>query len=168
MGTVIDIVDLRRVLIDGPRSVTGVNRQVIKTDRLNLTDIVVEGLSHGCKITKLQKAWKDQEIMNEWLSTAWAYKLDKKRARAEASDFDRFKLMIAKNKEPRLFPPSYNLQESQIMCAFLPDPLLSLQLMVDDICDCILKCRYNMQCSSGHSVSYSYLCYSLLNTRVTS
>lgn len=100
--TIIDIVDQQRVLIDGPQSETGVCRQVIKTDRLMLTDIVVEGLSHGCKITKLQKAWKDQEIMNEWLATAWAAKLDKKRARAETSDFDRFKLMIAKKQRTKI------------------------------------------------------------------
>lgn len=100
--TVIDIVDLQRVLIDGPQAVTGVCRQVIKTDRLSLTDLVVEGLSHGCKITKLEKAWKEQEIMNEWLSTAWAYKLDKKRARAEANDFDRFKVMVAKKQKSKI------------------------------------------------------------------
>ena len=100
--TIIDVVDLQRVLIDGPQSVTGVCRQVIKTTRLNLTDIVVEGLSHGCKITKLEKAWKEQEIMNEWLSTAWAYKIDKKRARAETNDFDRFKVMVAKKQKSKL------------------------------------------------------------------
>lgn len=102
IATIIDIVDSNRVLIDGPMSETGVCRQVIRNDRLSLTDICVEGLSHGCKIQKLEKAWKDQEIMNEWLSTAWAYKLDKKRRREEINDFDRFKLMIAKKQKAKI------------------------------------------------------------------
>jgi len=102
VATIIDIVDQGRVLIDGPMSETGICRQVIRTDRLSLTDICVEGLSHGCKIQKLEKAWKEQEIMNEWLSTAWAYKLDKKRAREEINDFDRFKLMVAKKQKAKI------------------------------------------------------------------
>ena len=40
--------------------------------------------------------------MNEWLSTAWAYKIDKKRARAETNDFDRFKVMVAKKQKSKL------------------------------------------------------------------
>lgn len=100
--TIIDVIDSCRVLVDGPQSLTGICRQVILVKRLSLTDIVVEGLSHGCKVQKLEKAWKEQEIMNEWLATAWAQKIERKQTRASLTDFDRFKVMVAKKQRSKL------------------------------------------------------------------
>lgn len=100
--TIINIVDNNRLLIDGPQSVTGVCRQIILAKRLSLTDITVEGINYGCKAQRLEKAWKEQEIMNEWLSTEWAQKIERKQTRASLSDFDRFKVMVAKKQRSKL------------------------------------------------------------------
>ena len=43
LATVIDAVDSKRVLVDGPQGITGVHRHVIGLKRISLTDVVVKG-----------------------------------------------------------------------------------------------------------------------------
>ena len=45
LATVIDAVDSKRVLVDGPQDTTGVHRHVIALKRISLTDVVVKGTS---------------------------------------------------------------------------------------------------------------------------
>mmetsp|Transcript_11134 Transcript_11134/g.11155 ORF Transcript_11134/g.11155 Transcript_11134/m.11155 type:complete len:136 (-) Transcript_11134:56-463(-) len=100
--TIVDIVDAKRVLIDGPQSITGVHRQVIGTKRLSLTDIVVSGLIRGAESKSLSTGWKEQDTQANWEKTAWAKKLDMKKRRLALTDFDRFKLMIAKKQKSKI------------------------------------------------------------------
>lgn len=55
--TVIDVVDSKRVLVDGPQSITGIHRQVIAMKRLSLTDVVVARLPRNASQKNLTKAW---------------------------------------------------------------------------------------------------------------
>jgi len=108
LATVVDIVDGKRVLIDGPQEITGVHRQVISTKRVHLTSIVASGLKRGATQKSLKAAWKDQSVLAKWGETAWAKKVDARKKRAALSDFDRFKLMVAKKQRSKLIAEKLN------------------------------------------------------------
>merc|ERR1719150_396968 len=65
--------------------------------RMSLTDFRVK-VRRGCREKTLKKELEKDEIMKKWSETSWAKKLAAKKARAEMTDFDRFKLMVAKKK----------------------------------------------------------------------
>ena len=69
---------------------------------LSLTDIVVEKLPRNSTVKNLKKAWTEQNTLEKWNSTAWAKKLENKKKRANLSDFDRFKVMIAKKQKSKI------------------------------------------------------------------
>ena len=91
--TIVDIVDGKRVLVDGPT--TGVKRQQISVDRLYLTDIVIP-LERGAKTAAVEEAYKAGEVDNKWNETAWAKKLAARAKKAAMCDFCRFKARYAK------------------------------------------------------------------------
>ena len=101
IATIIDVVDENKVLVDGPFSVTGVNRQVISFKRLALTDLVV-GVPLQAREKTLKKALAAAGTVEKWNSTAWAKKIATKKVRAGLNDFDRFKLMIARKQKSAL------------------------------------------------------------------
>jgi large subunit ribosomal protein L14e len=98
LATIVDSVDGKRVLIDGPQNITGVHRQVIGTKRIQLTGIVASGLSRNATQKSLKAAWEEQNVLGKWKETSWAKKLDAKSKRANTSDFDRFKVRVAKKE----------------------------------------------------------------------
>merc|ERR1711974_468447 len=98
--TVVDIVDQKRVIVDGPEKVTGVSRHMMPVKRLSLTDFKCR-LSRGAREKSLRVALEKDEIMKRWSETAWAKKLAAKEVRAKMTDFDRFKLMAAKSKRAK-------------------------------------------------------------------
>ena len=90
------------MLIDGPLSINKVSRQVIGLKRISLTDIVVDKLPRGARVNNIEKAWKEQDTREKWESCSWAKKIDSKKKRSNLTDFDRFKLMIAKKQRSKL------------------------------------------------------------------
>merc|ERR550537_254665 len=97
MCTVIDIVSQKRVIVDGPESVTGVRRHMMPIRRLSLTDLSVK-IPRGAREKTLKKALSEDKTLEKWSATAWAKKLKAKEVRSAMTDFDRFKLMVAKKK----------------------------------------------------------------------
>ena len=91
--TIVDIVDGKRVLVDGPA--TGVKRQQISVDRLYLTDFVTP-LERAAKTEAVAAAYKDAAIENKWNETAWAKKLAARAKKAAMCDFCRFKVRSSK------------------------------------------------------------------------
>ena len=91
-----------QVLVDGPQSVTGIHRQVVPLKCISLTDVVVAKLPRNSTQKNLVKAWTEQSTLATWQKTAWAKKLDSKAKRAALTDFDRFKLMVAKKQKAKL------------------------------------------------------------------
>ena len=98
LATIIDIVDQNKCLIDGPEDITGVSRQVIPYKRIALTDLTVK-ISRNARSKTLKKAWAEAEIESKWEKTSWAKKLANKTKRASLTDFDRFKVMVAKKQK---------------------------------------------------------------------
>eukprot|EP00928_Gymnodinium_smaydae_P087790 TRINITY_DN719_c0_g3_i1.p2 TRINITY_DN719_c0_g3~~TRINITY_DN719_c0_g3_i1.p2 ORF type:complete len:134 (+),score=49.76 TRINITY_DN719_c0_g3_i1:161-562(+) len=99
--TVIDIVDQKRVIVDGPESVTGVRRHMMPVKRLSLTDFCSK-IPRGAREKTLRKALEAGEVMKKWSETAWAKKLKVKETKKAMSDFDRFKLYQAKKKRSKV------------------------------------------------------------------
>ena len=100
MCTIIDIVDQKRVVVDGPESVTGVRRHMMPIKRLSLTDFRMK-VKRGCREKTLKKALADGEIMKKWEASSWAKKLKSQENRKNMTDFDRFKVMCAKQKRSK-------------------------------------------------------------------
>merc|ERR1719194_188205 len=65
--------------------------------RLSLTDFTVK-IPRGAREKTLKKALSEDKALEKWSETAWAKKLKAKETRAAMTDFDRFKLMVAKKK----------------------------------------------------------------------
>ena len=101
LATIIDIVDQNKCLIDGPAEITGVSRQVISFTRIALTDLTVK-IQRNARQSTLKKAWTEGETMAKWESSSWAKKLSSKKKRANLSDFDRFKVMVAKKQKSEI------------------------------------------------------------------
>ncbi|CDH51376.1 60s ribosomal protein l14 [Lichtheimia corymbifera JMRC:FSU:9682] len=99
IAVIVDIVDHKRALVDGPT--TGVARQALAFDRMILTNIVVKGLPRNAGQTTLKKYLEKEEVMAKWSKSAWAQKLATRQTRTSLSDFDRFK--VAKLKNQRRF-----------------------------------------------------------------
>mmetsp|Transcript_2818 Transcript_2818/g.6416 ORF Transcript_2818/g.6416 Transcript_2818/m.6416 type:complete len:134 (+) Transcript_2818:91-492(+) len=100
MCTVIDIVSQKRVVVDGPESVTGVRRHMMPVRRLSLTDFRMK-IGRGSREKTLKKALEKDDILKKWSETAWAKKLAAKVRRASMTDFERFKVMVARKKRAK-------------------------------------------------------------------
>jgi len=98
--TIVDIVDQKRVIVDGPESLTGVRRHMMPVKRLSLTDFTCK-IPRGAREKTLKKALAEGEVMKKWGECAWAKKIAAKKARSDMNDFDRFKLMVAKKKRSK-------------------------------------------------------------------
>ena len=98
LATIIDIVDGNKCLIDGPADLTGVDRQLIPFSRLSLTDLTVK-IHRNARAKTLKAAWTAGETQSKWDESSWAKKLAAKSKRASLSDFDRFKVMVAKKQK---------------------------------------------------------------------
>ena len=101
LATVIDIVDQNKCLVEGPEEVTGVARQVVPYKRIALTDLKVT-IQRNARAKQLKSAWKAGDTLAQWEGSSWAKKLDSKKKRASLSDFDRFKVMVAKKQKSRI------------------------------------------------------------------
>jgi large subunit ribosomal protein L14e len=99
LATVIDVVDQNKCLIDGPN--TGVARQVISFKRIMLTDLKVK-IQRNARQATIAKAWIEGGTQAKWDAGSWAKRLGKKKVRANLSDFDRFKAMVAKKQKSQI------------------------------------------------------------------
>ncbi|OZC05154.1 ribosomal protein L14 [Onchocerca flexuosa] len=99
LATIVDVVDGNRALIDGPS--TGVKRSVRNFNDLHLTKFRIP-LRHGMRTKNVKKSFDEAKVSEKWAETLWAQKLAKKEIKAKMTDFDRFKLMRAKQLRNRL------------------------------------------------------------------
>merc|ERR1712203_918630 len=100
MCTVVDIVDQKRVIVDGPESITGVQRHMMPVRRLSLTDLRTK-VTRGVREKGLKAALEKEDTLKKWSATSWAKKLAAKEVRANMTDFERFKLMVARKKRSK-------------------------------------------------------------------
>jgi len=87
------------VHLNQPTVITGVRRQTIPFRNLSLTPIKIDYLPRAVRVSTLISHFEKQEIMKKWKATSWAKKLERQHIRRNLTDFDRFKLMIARKKK---------------------------------------------------------------------
>merc|ERR1712080_510492 len=97
--TIVDILNQKQVLIDGPCS--GVIRKPMSLKQMHLTKFVLK-FPHSARTGIVKKVWEKAEIEKQRAETTWAKKIAQRELRAQISDFDRFKLMKAKQARNRL------------------------------------------------------------------
>ncbi|KAK1266121.1 60S ribosomal protein L14-2 [Acorus gramineus] len=97
---IVDVIDQNRALIDAPDMVRG----QMNFKRLHLTDIKID-IPRTPKKSSLIKAMEEAEpvcvmadVKNRWEKSSWGRKLIVQKRRAALTDFDRFKVMLAKIK----------------------------------------------------------------------
>lgn len=86
-----------QVLVDGPFERTGVSRQVINVPRLILTGIKIK-IPRSPRAKKLKKEFDAADVIGKWEQSSLAKRIASRRARANTTDFDRFKIMVAKKQ----------------------------------------------------------------------
>merc|ERR1712058_164580 len=85
-----DVLDQNRALVDGPCS--GVGRKDMNFKAMHLTPFTIK-IARSARAGTVRKAWEAAEITK---------KLASREKRAALSDFDRFKLMKAKQMQNRI------------------------------------------------------------------
>mmetsp|Transcript_16485 Transcript_16485/g.37044 ORF Transcript_16485/g.37044 Transcript_16485/m.37044 type:complete len:134 (-) Transcript_16485:273-674(-) len=98
LATIIDILDQNKCLVEGPEEITGVARQLIPYKRISLTDLKIS-IPRNARAKTLKAAWAKEDVLTKWEASSWAKKLSAKKKRASLSDFDRFKVMIARKQK---------------------------------------------------------------------
>ncbi|KAI9863187.1 MAG: hypothetical protein M1813_004007 [Trichoglossum hirsutum] len=95
LATIVEIIDHKRVLVDGPSVDEGdvVPRHAAPLSQVVLTPIVIPKLPRAARTGIVKKAWEGAEVEKKWAQSAWAKKRDQRERRRALSDFDRFKVM---------------------------------------------------------------------------
>ncbi|POS83071.1 hypothetical protein EPUL_004881, partial [Erysiphe pulchra] len=95
LATIVEIIDHRRVLIDGPSpdAKANVPRQAFSLSQLILTPIVLEKLTRGARTGVVKSVWEKAGVEAKWQESAWARKRSQQQRRRALTDFERFKVM---------------------------------------------------------------------------
>ncbi|ODV88678.1 hypothetical protein CANCADRAFT_3325 [Tortispora caseinolytica NRRL Y-17796] len=96
LAVIVDIIDHKRVLIDGPT--TGVLRSSLNLRYAILTPFVVEKLPRSAGSPTVAKYYKLSDIDSKWAASPMAKKLASRATRSKLNDFDRFKVSLLKKQ----------------------------------------------------------------------
>jgi large subunit ribosomal protein L14e len=100
-----NIIDQTRVLVDGPSS--HVRRQALNIKSLHLTKHVLK-LLPGARSKTVKALWDKHDINKKWQESRWAKKIQAKHLRSKMTDFDRYKLLHAKQAYNRIVSHEFN------------------------------------------------------------
>ena len=101
---IVNVIDSKTALVDGPKSVNGediVQRHVMPLKRLSITNIKCD-IMPGAKLKVLEKAIADAGVAKKWAASSWSKGIAKKAAKANMNDFDRFTMMVARKTRARV------------------------------------------------------------------
>ncbi|TFB00729.1 60S ribosomal protein L14-A [Trichoderma ghanense] len=100
LAAIVEIIDHKRVLVEGPSSdpKLKVPRQALHLSKALLSQFVIENLNRGSRHTALAKAWEKAEIDAKWQNSNWAKKREQIARRKALTDFDRFKVLRLKKQ----------------------------------------------------------------------
>ncbi|KAK9467595.1 ribosomal protein L14-domain-containing protein [Lipomyces arxii] len=96
LAAIVEIIDHKRILVDGP--ISGVPRQSIPLAKVTLTPLVISKLNRGARSGTLTKCWTAAGIDEKWAKSAWAQKIKSREIRRGLSDFDRFQVLVLKKQ----------------------------------------------------------------------
>lgn len=69
---------------------------------MSLTDLQIK-IPRGARSGVVRKIFTEAEVSQKWEKTAWAKKLVARKKKASMTDFDRFKLKLAKQRVSVLY-----------------------------------------------------------------
>ncbi|KAL1837334.1 hypothetical protein VTJ49DRAFT_3977 [Mycothermus thermophilus] len=100
LAAIVEIIDHKRVLVDGPSSdpKLATPRGIAHLSHALLTSIVIPKLPRGSRTPTVKKAWEAAGVDAKWAETNWAKKQLIQERRASLTDFDRFKVMRLKKQ----------------------------------------------------------------------
>ncbi|MCJ1233455.1 hypothetical protein MMC14_001413 [Varicellaria rhodocarpa] len=100
LAAIVEIIDHKRALVDGPssREKAAVPRHAISLANIILTPIVIPKLPRAAGTGFVARAWSKEGIEEKWDQSAWAKKRAQVEKRRGLSDFDRFKVMRLKKQ----------------------------------------------------------------------
>ena len=111
MVTIVDIIDGKRVIVDGPT--TGVKRQQMPLRWISLTDLTSK-IQRGSRTGIVKKVLTTDGVLAKWTTTSWAKKLAARKARQALGDFERFKAMALKKRKAHRVRTEVNKIKKQI------------------------------------------------------
>ncbi|KAH6697087.1 60S ribosomal protein L14-B [Plectosphaerella plurivora] len=100
LATIVEIIDHKRVLVDGPSEdpKLAVTRQSLPLSHALLSSLVVEGLPRGARSGAVKKAWEKSEIDQKWKQTNWYKRRTQIERRKNLTDFERFQVLRLKKQ----------------------------------------------------------------------
>ncbi|KAL9101197.1 MAG: hypothetical protein Q9163_003515 [Psora crenata] len=99
LAVIVEIIDHKRVLIDGPsKTLPAVPRQAAPLNNVILTPIVIPRLPRAAGRGAVARAWEKEGVEQKWADSAWAKRREQREKRRNLSDFDRFKVMRLKKQ----------------------------------------------------------------------
>jgi len=111
---ILNIVDARRVLVEGPTS--NIPRQIMSVLRLALTPISIR-IPRNSRAGTLARIYAARKVDARWARTAWAKNLATRETRENMTDLDRFKLRVARKAVSRVARVSFNSARKRVLPA---------------------------------------------------
>ena len=98
LGTIVDVVDHTRALVDSPvipgaEALTGFGRAVVPMKWVALTPLTV-GVKRNAKAKSLLAAWAAAGTVAAWAGSKWGKTLAGKAAKVKQTDFQRFEAQL--------------------------------------------------------------------------
>ncbi|KAJ4171788.1 60S ribosomal protein L14B [Fusarium falciforme] len=96
LAAIVEIIDQKKVLIDGPKA--GVPRQAINLGQVVLTPLTF-ALPRGARTATVSKKWAAAGVYEKWAASSWAKKIAQRERRAALTDFERFQVMVLRKQK---------------------------------------------------------------------
>ncbi|KAJ5109950.1 Protein transport protein yif1 [Penicillium argentinense] len=95
LAAIVEIIDHRRVLVDGPSGEEQkiVPRHVLPLAHATLTPFTIPQLPRAAGTGPVKKLWAKNEIDGKWAKSSFAQKTDRAERRKNLTDFERFKVL---------------------------------------------------------------------------
>ncbi|KAL1987118.1 hypothetical protein VTN96DRAFT_4724 [Rasamsonia emersonii] len=100
LAVIVEIIDHKRVLVDGPSTQEDkiVPRHSLNLNHATLTPFVIPKTPRGAGTGAIKKLWEKEDIDGKWAQTGWAKKAAQIERRKNLTDFERFKVMRLKKQ----------------------------------------------------------------------
>ncbi len=113
LGVVVDIVNNKQVVVDCPG--LSLHRTLISTKRLQITKLLIGGVTQAMKRRDLAKLIKKFNLQKKFDCSALGSKLKRQRRRLGLTDFERFKVKILKQKLGRAIRTHVNKNKKKLI-----------------------------------------------------
>ncbi|KAF2800703.1 hypothetical protein K505DRAFT_263245 [Melanomma pulvis-pyrius CBS 109.77] len=93
LATIVEIIDHKRVLVDGPSEEAPVPRHSAPLKKLSLTPIVIPKLPRATGNGTVKALWESNKVDEQFADSTWSKKRAQFQKRRDLNDFERFKVL---------------------------------------------------------------------------